>query len=787
MIQAWFISIITGRFKKCTAILAICVLVFLLATCNSAKDGNGELARLPDVVDYNFHIRPILSDKCFACHGPDNNTREAGLRLDTKEGAYAALKDSPGLFAVVPGKPDKSDVYHRIITTDEALRMPPPASNLVLTERETRLIERWIEQGAVYKPHWAFTPPVKPEVPKKEGKKWAQNEIDYFIAEKMSNAGFKPNSEADKEHLLRRVSLDITGLPPNENLMKRFMADDSPQAYGRLVDTLLASAAYGERMALHWMDVARYADSYGYQDDDVRTQWPWRDWVIHAFNENMPYSQFVTWQLAGDLLPDATKEQILATAFNRNHKITEEGGVIDEEYRVAYTIDKTNTYTKAILGITMECAQCHDHKYDPLLQKDYYSMFAFFNNTLEKGLEGTVNSGPSKTPRLTITPSDRNTLLNFINKWDERLDVSVSVMGEQDTVRPTYILNRGVYDAPGERVYPGTPAAILPFDSTRMPANRLGLAEWTFSEKNPLTARVFVNQLWALFFGKGLVHTVADFGNQGELPTHPELLDWLAVDFRENGWNIKRLIKQFVMSATYRQSSEMTPRHRERDPDNRYYARASRLRLPAEMIRDQVLASSGLLNKTIGGPSIKPYQPEGIWEVTSPGRGALAHYVQDHGDALYRRGLYMFFKLTLPPPAMLVFDASTRDVCQVTRQRTNTPLQALVMLNDPTVLEAARIMAGRMLVAQPSQTTDQYINKAFRSILCRDATEKEIKVLQEYYKEELERFRKDTKGADAYLHIGEAPVENRIPKAEYAALMSVIHAVYNLEEATTRV
>ena len=788
MIQACFISITTGRFSKWIAVLGICLLVFLLATCNAAKEGDeGESARLPDVVDYNFHIRPILSDKCFACHGPDNNTREAGLRLDTKEGAYAALKDSPGLFAIVPGKPDKSDVYHRIITSDEASRMPPPASNLVLTERETRLIERWIEQGAVYKPHWAFTPPVKPEVPKKEGKNWAQNEIDHFIAEKMDNAGFKSNPEAEKEHLLRRVSLDITGLPPGEALMKWFLADESPEAYGRLVDTLLASAAYGERMALHWMDVARYADSYGYQDDDVRTQWPWRDWVIHAFNENMPYSQFVTWQLAGDLLPNATKEQILATAFNRNHKITEEGGVIDEEYRVSYTIDKTNTYTKAILGITMECAQCHDHKYDPLLQKDYYSMYAFFNNTLERGLEGTVNSGPSKTPRLTITPADRQTLLNFINKWDERLDVSVSVMGEQDTVRPTYILNRGVYDAPGTRVYPGTPESILPFDSTRLPANRLGLAQWTFSDKNPLTARVFVNQLWALFFGRGLVPTVADFGNQGELPTHPQLLDWLAVDFRENGWNMKRLVKQFVMSATYRQSSEMTRKHRERDPDNRYYARASRLRLPAEMIRDQVLASSGLLNRAIGGPSVKPYQPEGIWEVTSPGRGALAHYVQDHGDALYRRGLYVFFKLTLPPPSMLVFDASTRDVCEVTRQRTNTPLQALVMLNDPTVLEAARSLAGRMLAQQPSQAIDQKINIAFRNILCRDASAAEIKVLQEYYKDELARFRKDTKGADAYLRIGEAPVESRIPKAEYAALMSVIHAVYNLEEATTRV
>lgn len=775
------------RHMKLKAALAIGLAVLLFATCESVDKQGISANQLPDTVDYNYHVRAILSDKCFACHGPDNNTREAGLRLDTEEGAYRALADNPGLFGIVPGDLEKSEVYHRIIADDETYRMPPVSSNLVLTDREIQVITRWIEQGAVYKPHWAYTAPVKADVPQDAGNGWGHNEIDYFISNGMAEAGFKPNPKAAMHHLIRRVSLDLTGLPVDETLAAKYMDDERPEAYEELVDALLASAAYGERMAMHWMDVGRYADSYGFQDDDIRTQWPWRDWVIHAFNNNMPYDQFVTWQLAGDLLPNATKEQVLATAFNRNHKITEEGGVIDEEYRVAYTIDKANTYAKGILGITMECAQCHDHKYDPFSQKNYFSLYAFFNNTTEKGLEGLVHSGPSKTPRLTITQDDLKGILSFINRWDDQLDVSVSVMGERDTVRPTYLLDRGLYDAPSERVYPGTPESILPFDTAQFSSNRLGLSQWTFSEENPLTSRVFVNQLWALFFGRGLVATIADFGNQGELPSHPELLDWLAVDFREHGWDIKRLVKQFVMSATYRQSSEITRRHMERDPDNRYYARAPRIRLSAEMIRDQVLASSGLLNRTIGGPSIKPYQPDGIWEVTSPGRGALAHYVQDHGDALYKRGLYVFFKLTLPPPSMLVFDASTRDVCEVTRQRTNTPLQALVMLNDPTVLEAARVLAGRTLAETPAHTVDQHVERVFRKILGRKPTRQEIAVLARHYEDELERFEATPAEAARYLQVGEAPGESGISQVKHAALMSVAHAIYNLEETTTRI
>ena len=780
-----------GRYLSPKWLIGILILLFAIVLSGyffigSQTGGLGGSMPLPAVVDYNFHIRPILSDKCFACHGPDKNAREADLRLDTEEGAYKALTETAGMHAIVPGHPARSEAYRRITSDDESVRMPPTSSNLILTDYDIKLIERWIQQGAAYKPHWAFTAPEKTEIPKTDGMDWPINEIDHFVLPRMEAMGLEPNPEAEKHHLLRRVSLDITGLPPSQERLERFLADNSETAYETAIDELIASPAYGERMTMHWLDVARYADSYGYQDDDIRTQWPWRDWVIHAFNKNMPYDQFITWQVAGDLLPNATKEQLLASAFNRNHKITEEGGVIEEEYRVAYAIDKTNTFSKGIMGITMECAQCHDHKYDPFSQKNYFELYAFFNNSLEKGLEGLVNSGPSKTPRLTITQQDVENILQFINKGEDTLAVSVSVMGERDEIRPTYVLDRGVYDSPTERVYPNTPTSILAFDSTRYAANRLGLAEWAFSKENPLTARVFVNQLWAMVFGRGLVATVADFGNQGELPSHPELLDWLAADFRDNGWNVKRLMKQFVMSATYRQSSRITKKHLQADPDNVYLARAKRVRLPAESIRDLVLASSGLLNTEIGGPSVKPYQPDGIWEVTSSGRGALTNYVQDHGSALYRRGMYVFIKLTVPPPNMLIFDASNRDMCEVTRQRTNTPLQALVMLNDPVILEASRVLSGKLLADSPKATSRVYIERAFLRILSRAPSEQELDLMEAYHRDELKRYSESPKAAAAFLEVGEAPQEKGIPDVEQAALMAVVHTLYNLEETITR-
>lgn len=737
---------------------------------------------IPDSVSYNFHIRPILSDKCFICHGPDANKRQAGLRLDLAESAYKALEENPAAHALVPGDPSRSEVFARITSDDSTFRMPPVESNLSLSSHEIRLIERWIEQGARYERHWAFVAPVKSALPEVRNTAWPRNEIDYFILEKLEQLGLSPNEEADPERLLKRLCLDITGLPPSIEMMERFSADPSDGSYERVVDQLLSDAAFGEKMAVHWMDVARFADSHGFQDDSYRSQWPWRDWVIHAFNRNMPYDQFITWQLAGDLMPGATKEQILATGFNRNHKITEEGGIIDEEYRVMYVSDRTDLLGKGLLGVTFECARCHDHKYDPFYQKEYYQLYAFFNNVKESGIESVVG-GPetyAKKPFIEITDDDLKGILNFINKPDTS-QLIVSVMGDLVIPRKTYLLNRGAYDAPGEEVEPGTPQSILSFDPD-LPKNRLGLAQWVFDDKNPLTARVFVNRMWQEFFGKGIVKTSGDFGMQGELPSHPALLDWLAVDFRENGWNIKRLVRQLVMSAAYRQSTVVTPEKLRKDPENLLLARGPRNRVDAEFVRDIVLASSGLLVKTIGGPSVKPYQPDGLWEGATSGRGILSVYRQDHSDALYRRGLYTFVKRTVPPPALGIFDASNRDQCEVKRLRTNTPLQALIMMNDPTVLEASRVLAAALL-SEKNAVKDQ-IRKAFRLIVCRKPTEDEIGMLEKYYMEESETL--SEKQAQELLDVGESPILQEINRIELAAMMLVVNTIYNLEETITK-
>lgn len=766
---------------KIAAIIAICIAAAAAWLSWSAQSPTPD----KNEVSYNYDIRPILSDKCFACHGPDKNKQEAGLRLDIEANAKAPLRETKGAYAIVPGSPEKSELIKRITSTDPSYLMPTPASHLgVLNKDEITLLTRWIKQGAKYEKHWSFVSPQKAPLPEIKEEKWARNEIDYFIASKQQAHNLKHNEEANKEVLLKRLAFDLTGLPPDLQLQNEFVADKSEAAYERMLDKLLARPQFGEKMAIHWLDISRYADSYGYQDDDYRSQWPYRDWVIHAFNTNMPYDSFLTWQLAGDLLPDAGKEQILATAFLRNHKITEEGGVIPEEYRVEYSIDKVKTFSRGILALTVECAQCHDHKYDPIPQKDYYRLFAFFNTSKEKGLEGLVGSGPAKTPILKLTQSDIKELLNFINQKDTAA-VGVSVMGESDTARATYVLNRGVYDQHGEMVTAAALSSVMSFDTTAFPKNRLGLAAWTVNKKNPLTARVFVNQLWEQFFGKGIVRTVGDFGMQGSLPTHPELLDWLAADFMEQGWDIKKLIKKMLMSATYRQSSNITKEQLEKDPENFYYARTSRLRMSAEAIRDMVLSSSGLLNREIGGPSVKPYQPNGLWEAATSGRGQLATYRQDQGKDLYRRGMYTFIKLTVPPPSMIIFDASNRDECLVSRQKTNTPLQALVMMNDPTVLEASRVFAETL--TKKGGDTESTILTAFESIICRKPVEKEINLLNSYYKDQLAFFNNRKELAEKTIRVGEYPYNHNSSNiADIAALMRVINLIYNMEEAIVR-
>lgn len=752
----------------------------LLGSCNRMPSDQPAEVSSGELVSYNFDIRPILSDKCFACHGPDAKKREAGLRLDDPRSAFKALQDNPHAFALVPGKPKKSEVYLRITTPDTTLRMPPPSSNLKLSDDEIALIEKWIKQGARYEEHWAFIVPRKPALPKIKNKEWPRNEIDHFILQRIEKAGMKPNGDADPQRLLKRLALDLTGLPPTLEMMDQF--DGSEASYEKTVDQLLASTAYGEKMAVHWLDIARYADSYGYQDDGYRTQWPWRDWVIHAFNRNMPYDQFVTWQLAGDMLPNPTKEHLLATGFNRNHKITEEGGVIPEEYRVSYVSDRTDLFGKAFLGVTVECARCHDHKYDPISQKDYFSLFAFFNNVNEVGIESVIG-GPetyAKRPYMEITREDLGSVLNFVNKPDTN-QLIVSIMDDLPEKRKTHVLIRGEYDAPGEEVYPSTPVSILGFN-TNYPKNRLGLTQWLFDKNNPLTARVYVNIIWQEFFGNGIVKTSEDFGMQGQLPSHPQLLDWLAVDFRENGWDIKRLVKQIVMSSTYRQSSVVEKDKYEKDPENILLARGPRYRINAEYIRDIVLSSSGLLSPVIGGPSVKPYQPAGLWEGATSGRGLLSIYKQDKGSKLYRRGIYTLIKRTVPPPFMSIFDASNRDICETRRLKTNTPLQALVMMNDPTVLEASRVLAQNLL--QEPNTLEEKITKAFRLIVCRKPRTEEIEVLKEYYQEQIAEM--DKTNALKIISVGEYPLNGEADPAETAALMRVISTLYNLEETITK-
>ncbi len=1040
------------------------------------------IAGVPDVIDFNFHVKPLLSDRCFKCHGPDDRVRKASLRFDIRDAAFAELPS--GRRAVVAGDTGRSELVRRILSTDPKVMMPAPDSHLTLTDTERAILVRWIEQGAEWKPHWAFIPPSRPAVPGTNKDGWARNEIDRFVLATLESHGLSPSPEASRETLVRRVSMDLTGLPPTLAEIDAFVADQSPNAYERVVDRLLASAAYGERMAVEWLDVARYADSHGYQDDGMRTMWPWRDWVIGAFNRNMPFDQFVTWQLAGDLLPSATDEQRLATGFNRNHMQSQEGGIVAEEYRVEYVADRVNTLGRAFLGVSVECARCHDHKYDPISQKDYFRLFSFFNSvnetgnipysgvpspavmvvdaktqaaldrvraelaTLEPGLRpegaafdrrfskwlGEVSAsprraavasrgliahlpldqavrsmerpkadpkGPPKSPQEVVayanlaTPRQRGTaggdkdkrpetvpgrfgnaqrlpgdsyitigkdfayfernqpfslslwvridkegtagpliarsgglangnrgyeillradgtlsaglhhvfpdnsieiesaekarlgvwyhigltydgssraagLRLFLNgepaktrvlvdnlhrsivyardkgSWGDvpplrlgkrqeettegvafdevrvyrrqlsSLDMAslggkdgavtrlmagpaqsraaeqvaqlrehflldadaesartlsratalrgqendlltalteVMTMRDLPSPRPTFVLARGAYDAPTDRVEPGTPAALgaLP---RRLPANRLGLATWLLDPAHPLTARVSANRYWALFFGRGLVPTLADFGSQGQLPSHPALLDWLATTFVQSGWDLKALQKRVVMSATYRQSSIADAARREADPSNVWLSRGPSHRLAAEQIRDAALFASGLLVPTIGGPSVYPYQPAGLWEALAT-RNATS-YAQGHGADLHRRSLYTVWKRSSPPPSATSFDAADRLFCTVNRQRTSTPLQALVLLNDPQYVEAARKLGERMIL-EGGQAGSDRVTLAFRLLTGRRPLASELALLEKLYADERAEFVKDPVAARRLLATGEAP------------------------------
>ncbi len=1075
------------------------LLVLILACCQTSIPEDVEQAyqNLPVKVDFNFHIKPILSDRCYKCHGPDNNARKAELRLDLEEEAFSTLKKDGG-HAFVAGNVGKSVAWQRITSYDPDFHMPPPESNLALSAKEKALITKWIEQGAEWKEHWAFIPPQEPEIPQDFPNNWkAYNPVDNFIYAELKEQGLSPSPETDKEHLIRRLSFDLTGLPPTIQEIDGFLADDDPRGYEELVDRLLATDSHAERMALEWLDVARYGDSQGMHLDALRYHWPWRDWVIKAFKENMPYDDFIIWQLAGDLLPDATREQKLATAFQRNHPVTAEGGAINEEFRQKYVQDRTNTTATAFLGLTLECATCHDHKFDPILQKEYYQMTAFFNNLSEIGMvaEHGRSSGPvlllpdpesekklvqlsgqidQTIEKMKLTRSqvaatkefvesvgnlvadppmaqavypfeslrpkkievdeyinrvllnnpltkivDENPkslscgepqvvpgkfgnglrfpeefdlvffkgvgnfeinepfsaggwiktekdgelqtimgtsgdLISYWRGWDllidslnrpsvqmtsywphnymqvtsdvaipkeewfhvfftydgsgmasglqlyvngERTKISINqdnlyrtilhewkpfygwkerpvivgrsgrywtgengvftgsmdnlkifskfltplevatvvqseegldpgnprpklsdddyldhylnrkhpeyqslvqelrrlvadklkvmedvgeimVMEDMPQTRKTYVLNRGQYNEPTEEVGPGTPAKVLTYGED-LPKNRLGLAQWLVDPKNPLTARVTVNRYWQMIFGTGIVETPHDFGTQGALPTHPELLDWLALRFIESGWDVKELLKTLVISATYQQSSVATPLHMEKDAKNLYLARGPSYRLPAEMIRDNALAASGLLTQKVGGASVKPYQPEGLWLEKN---GFDSAYRHSSGESLYRRSMYTLIRRTMPSPAMIAFDATNRSVCIVKRENTNTPLQALVLLNDPQFVEAARVLAERIQKESGEELSQQAVY-AFRLVTGRKPTKSEVRLLMEQYKSEISRFREEPESAEQLLNIGEYPLDKNLDKTQTAALAMVANTLLNHDGA----
>lgn len=1037
--------------------------VFGLETASAEEAARGG-------VRFNRDVRPILADKCWACHGPDEKTREAGLRLDTEAGAKA-LRD--GQAAIVPGDASRSELVRRIRSTDPDEAMPPPKHPKQLTPAEKSLLEEWIRQEAKFEGHWAFTPMQRPEPPRvrPENEPRVINNIDRFILHALEQHGLKTFApEAGRERLIRRVTFDLTGLPPTPAEIAAFTSDTSPEAYERVVDRLLKSPKYAERMASEWLDVARYADTHGYQMDRFRPTWPYRDWVISAFQENLPFDQFATWQLAGDLLPNATKPQKLATAFNRLHCQNEEGGVVEEEFRVAYVVDRVDTFGTAFLGLTFECSRCHDHKYDPLTQRDFYSLFAFFQNIDEFGQTTYFTSStPVPTVLLSTDEQDarlaalnaniaakeaaltalreparqafaewlaslsgqppaaqavarfafdefeKNQIANSIdaakpgkgsdhpklvagrsgqaaelngdngftfpglghftrsdpftlaiavqptvltpravvahhsrapadagsrgyellledgrvafglhhmwpgnsikvraksplptNEWSHvsvtydgssraagvrlyvnglpvevdvirdglwkdityeggepdlaigfrfrdagfkggrvddfaiysreltalevahlanRNDLSaawsskseslfetflvtayppwqqalaevrsardeqrkfinpipeIMAMREMPAPKPAHVLRRGNYDQPTDAVTADTPRVLPPFPADA-PRNRLGLARWLVDPEHPLMARVTVNRFWQMLFGRGLVETSDNFGSQGALPTHPELLDWLARDFVASGWDTKRLLKQIVMSAAYRQSSQPRLQDAALDGDNRWLSRAPVKRLTAEMLRDQALFAGGLLVDRIGGPSVKPYQPAGLWDIAM-GR---PQYDQSHGPDLYRRSLYTFWKRTVPPPAMMTFDAADRSYCTVRRQSTATPLQSLALLNDPQIIEAARFVAQRML-KEGGDSVESRVAWVFQLVTSRPPSAREAEILKQMYLEQRADFVSDAEAAKKLLAVGEAKSDTALAPADLAAGTIVALAILNHDEAVHR-
>lgn len=853
---------------RVATLAAICICLFFSVSHCAAEEP----------IDFRRDVQPILSDKCFHCHGPDSSNQESEFRLDTKENLFA---DLGGYFGVVPGNLEDSELHLRIHSDDESDQMPPPESNRFLTEKEKQILDRWIREGANYQRHYAFEIPKRPEVPiaavenskwpDEVKKAWKQNPVDAFIAEKLIQKGWQPSPESDRETLLRRASLTLTGLLPDADL--RILADQ--QEYDTSVDALLKSMAYAERQTLRWLDAARYADTDGYQNDHERTNWPWRDWVIKAYHENMPFDQFTIEQLAGDMLPGATESQRLATAFNRNHRQNGEGGALAAEFSVENAIDRVETTSTVWLGLTMGCARCHDHKYDPLSQKEFYQFYGYFNNIGEKGIGRGTDANPTavyfsplkevdadlvaarnnvrknvnsikaligkrvdteiETLRKSESGADekiaadklpkniaqrlkkaisnagdkhsRNLVVNHYTSLDDEMkaakkvlaeaqsrleqasgpDAVVMVMKEREDMAKFFLLDRGQYDKPtGPALDRGLPSAIFEQnqktdDEDSHPKDRLEMARWLVSNNNPLTARVIVNRIWQDHFGVGLVKTSEDFGLQSERPSHPKLLDWLAVEFMESGWDVRAMHRLIVTSAAYKQSSKRVAGHDEIDPENRLLSRGPRFRAEGFVIRDIALQSAGLLSNTVGGPSVKPYQPGGLWESVAANKGT--RYNVGKGESLYRKSMYTYWKRAVNPPRQTIFDAGSREVCSVQVRRTNTPLQALVLMNDPTFVECARKLAERTLLDSKEPMTA--IKRMYETAVGRIADEETRNVLIGNYRHFLAHFSESPEEAKSLLAVGASKTNDSLNLAELAAMTTTAHLILNLDEFLT--
>ncbi len=850
-----------------------CALIF--ANAAPAADAEPVRADAPPAVDFNRDIRPLLADNCYKCHGPDDKTRKAKLRLDVREDALASK-------AFVPGKPDAGELLNRLVTTDPQERMPPPSTKRPpLTPEQVGLVKRWIAEGAKYSDHWSFTKLTRPEVPKIDAPAFpVRNAIDNFILYRLKQEGVKPAPEADKVTLIRRLSFDLTGLPPSPEDVKAFVEDKAPNAYEKAVEKLLASPHHAERLAVWWLDLVRYADSAGYHSDNPINVSPFRDYVIRSFRANKPFDQFTVEQLAGDLLPNPTLEQRVGSAYNRLLQTTEEGGAQAKEYEAKYSADRVRNFGQVWLGGTLMCAECHNHKFDPYTTADFYSVAAFFADIQEpavgnrgpgtpvpgpeheaklKGLAAAIPAAQAKleaaakefaikpdafkdaekwtappTPKgkgaapvvltpelkaiLAKKPADRTAAevsklaafaqTNAPDLKPQRDAIAAATKARTDfentlprvlmTVsgppRVVRILPRGNWlDTSGPVVEPNTPGFLPPLPAKANPKaryTRLDLAKWTVSPENPLTARVTVNRLWRLFYGQGIARSLEESGSQGHLPTHPELLDWLAAEFQSpaspdhkvGGWDIRHLIRLMVTSSAYRQSSVETPAIRERDPANRLLARQSRERLDAEFVRDTALAVSGLLNREIGGPSVKPYQPRGYWAALNfPTR----EWQNDAGMKLYRRGMYTHWQRSFPHPAMVAFDAPSREECTCDRPRSNIPQQALVLLNDPEFVEAARVFAQKTL-AEGGTTDDARIGWLFERATSRKPKAEEIAVLAMVLAKHRADFAKQPDAAKKLLAVGATPIPKDAKPDELAAWTSVCRVVLNLHETITR-